>query len=278
MRQSTAQIARPGIGPWRIVNAAVIVLVYTLMLLPLIFVVWLSFFDSAFPSFPPPGYTLKWFAKAAQETSFVSGFVTSVQVATISAAVGVTAGTLASLALVRGTFRGRGVLNMLLLSPLIVPGIVIGTALFIFYVDIAEIFRWDPMRQLTGLVFAHTMLTIPWSIRLISANLVMIDPAVEEASRNLGASRWTTFRRVTLPIMRSGIVAATLFSFIVSFENLEVSLMLVAPGYTTFPIALLQYLEFNIDPTIAAASTVQIVVIGLGLLITDRYVKLSRIV
>lgn len=278
MSRSTAVVEMPRLSPARIANAFVIILVYGLMLLPVVFVVWLSFFNSAFPSFPPPGYTLRWFAKAAAQQSFVGGFVTSIEVAMIAATIGVAAGTLASLALTRYRFPGREVLNMLLLSPLIVPGIVIGTALFIFYIDIAGIFRWDPMRHLTGLVVAHTMLTIPWSIRLISANLVMQDPKIEEAARNLGADAWTTFRRVTLPVMRAGIVAATLFSFIVSFENLEVSLMVVAPGYTTFPIALLQYLEFNIDPTIAAASTVQILIIGVLLLVSDRFVKLSRIV
>lgn len=278
MNRPSAVVELQWIRPWRIANTCAIVLVYGLMLLPVVFVVWLSFFNSAFPSFPPPGYTLRWFAKAAAQHAFTSGFLTSVEVAVIAAAIGVAAGTLASLALSRYRFPGRELLNMLLLSPLIVPGIVIGTALFIFYIDIAGIFRWNPMRHLTGLVVAHTMLTIPWSIRLISANLVMQDPKIEEAARNLGADAWTTFRRVTLPLMRAGIVAATLFSFIVSFENLEVSLMVVAPGYTTFPIALLQYLEFNIDPTIAAASTVQILVIGVLLLISDRFVKLSRIV
>lgn len=276
--RSSAVVGMQRISPWRIANAGAIVLVYGLMLLPVIFVVWLSFFNSAFPSFPPPGYTLHWFARAATRQSFTSGFLTSMEVAIVAAVIGVAAGTLASLALARHRFPGRDALNMLLLSPLIVPGIVIGTALFIFYIDIAGIFRWNPMRHIIGLVIAHTMLTIPWSIRLISANLVMQDPKVEEAARNLGADAWTTFRRVTLPMMRAGIVAATLFSFIVSFENLEVSLMVVAPGTTTFPIALLQYLEFNIDPTIAAASTVQIVIIGVLLLISDRFVKLSRIV
>ena len=95
---------------------------------------------------------------------------------------------------------------------------------------------------------------------------------------NLGASRWTVFRRVTLPMMRAGIDAAALFSFIVSFENLELSLLLVGPGRTTLPIAILQYLEFNIDPTICAVAFCQIVLIGLAMAITDRFVSLSRIV
>lgn len=115
-------------------------------------------------------------------------------------------------------------------------------------------------------------------MRLVSASLVGIDRSVEDAAMNLGANRWTTFRRVTFPMMRAGLVAAALFSFITSFENLELSLLLVGPGRTTLPIAILQYLEFKVDPTIAAVSLIQIVLIGVLMLITDRFVKLSRVV
>jgi len=106
----------------------------------------------------------------------------------------------------------------------------------------------------------------------------MLDRSIEEAARNLGASAWSTFWYVTLPRMRAGIVAAALFSFIISFENLEVSVLLVTPGSTTLPIAMLQYLEFEMDPTLAAASAIQIAIIAILLLISDRYVKLSRVV
>jgi putative spermidine/putrescine transport system permease protein len=95
---------------------------------------------------------------------------------------------------------------------------------------------------------------------------------------NLGASPVRTFFLVTLPQLRAGMIAAVLFSFIISFENLEISLFLVGPGASTFPIALMQYLEFNMDPTVAAASTLQVVLIATLLLITDRYVNLSRVV
>jgi len=101
---------------------------------------------------------------------------------------------------------------------------------------------------------------------------------MEEAAANLGAGPLTVFRRITLPMMRPGLVAASLFSFIQSFENLELSLLLVGPGRITLPVAMLNYLEFRIDPTIAAVATMQIVIIGVLMLITDRFVKLSRIV
>jgi putative spermidine/putrescine transport system permease protein len=179
---------------------------------------------------------------------------------------------------VRYRFPGRGTLNTLLLGPLVVPGIVAGTALYVYYVALEKTLDLDIRATLPGLVLGHILLTIPWTVRLVSASLIGLDRAMEEAAANLGAPPLTVFRRITLPMMRPGLVAASLFSFIQSFENLELSLLLVGPGRITLPVAMLNYLEFRIDPTIAAVATIQIVLIGALMLITDRFVKLSRIV
>jgi putative spermidine/putrescine transport system permease protein len=262
----------------RMLNALAIGIVFTLLLTPVVMIIWASFIDSVFISFPPPGYTLRWFSAAARNTAFFSGFMTSFKVAAIAAALGVVIATAASLALVRGQFPGRAALNSLLLSPLMVPNIVLGTALYVFYIAVSDSTGLELTRGIAGLVAAHLLLTVPWSIRLISANLIGIDRSIEEAAANLGANPLRTFLSITLPQMRSGVVAAALFSFIISFENLELSLLLVEPGATTLPIAIMQYLEFNMDPTIAAVSTAQIVIIAALLVITDRFVKLSRVV
>jgi len=257
---------------------AVVVLVYLFILTPVIFIGWISFFSNEIISFPPDGYTLRWFANVWEQRVFARGFMMSLQVAFIAMLIGVSLGTVAAIAIVRYRFPGRETLNMLLLSPLIVPGIVAGTALYIFYIQIDNYLEWRLQATVEGLVLAHVMLTIPWTVRLVTASLVGIDRSVEDAAMNLGANRWTTFRRVTFPMMRAGLVAAALFSFITSFENLELTLLLVGPGRTTLPIAILQYLEFKVDPTIAAVSFIQIVLIGVLMLITDRFVKLSRVV
>ncbi|HET7032194.1 MAG TPA: ABC transporter permease subunit, partial [Casimicrobiaceae bacterium] len=118
---------------------------------------------------------------------------------------------------------------------------------------------------------------IPWTVRLLTASLVGFDASVEEAALNLGATPVQAFVKVTLPVIKPGIVAAALFSFVISFGNLEMTLFLVAPGQTTLPIAILQYLEWRIDPTIAAVSLLQIVLIGAGMLVADHYVKLTRV-
>lgn len=256
--------------------SAIVVIAYGIMFIPILFVVWLSFFNSGFPTFPPPGYTGKWYLNALNQQAFYSGFLLSINVAALSSIAGVILSTMACVGLTRTNNRWNDFLMTWLLSPLVVPGIVISVGLFMFYLLIYDKIGWNPMDNLSGLIMGHILLTIPWGTRLIAANIKMIDPSLNEAAKNLGATPMKAFFYVTLPMMRAGIVAAFLISFIISFENVELSLMIVTPGYTTLPIALLQYLEFNIDPTVAAASTIQAVIIGVLLVITDRFVKLSR--
>lgn len=253
-------------------------LMYFFMLSPLIFVVWMSFFVDSIPHFPPSGYTFKWYESAWQNASFMNGLILSLQVAVVAAVSGVLLGLAAALGIVKYGFFGSKLANTLLLSPLLIPGIVAGIAIYLFYMRAENALDTDIVGTFGGLVLAHICLTIPWTVRLVSTGMSGLDPSIEEAARNLGASSWTAFRRITLPMLRPSIVAASLFSFIVSFENLELSLALVGPGKTTLPIAIMQYLEFNLDPTIAAVSAVQILLLGVIMLVTDRFVKLSQVV
>jgi len=248
------------------------------ILLPMVFVVWLAFFAQEIPSFPPEGYSLKWFRAIPDNDRFTSGFLLSLEIAVVATAIGLAVGIPAAVCLVRGRFVGREAVNNLLLLPLIVPGIVLGIALSVFYVEAEMRTDWPILGSLGGLITGHVLLAIPWTVRLITASLVGMDRAVEEAAQSLGADRLTTFRRITLPAILPGIVAATLFGFIASFGNLEMSLFLVGPGRTTLPIAILQYLEWKIDPTIAAVSVLQILFIGAVMLVTDRFVSIGRVV
>jgi putative spermidine/putrescine transport system permease protein len=248
------------------------------ILLPMFFVIWLAFFAQEIPSFPPEGYSLKWFRAIAGNDRFITGFLLSLQVAVVAASIGLTIGVPAAVCLVRGSFRGREAVTSLMLLPLIVPGIVLGLALYIFHVEAEIATGWPILGSLGGLIAGHVLITIPWTVRLITASLVGMDRAVEEAAQSLGANRLTTFRRVTLPGILPGVVAAALFGFIASFGNLEMSLYLVGPGRTTLPIAILQYLEWKIDPTIAAVSVLQILFIGAAMLLTDRFVNIGRVV
>ncbi|SFC81643.1 putative spermidine/putrescine transport system permease protein [Polaromonas sp. OV174] len=251
---------------------------YAFILSPLFFVVWLSFFKDAIVSFPPTGYTTAWYVNVWHNPAFADGFILSVKIACATSLFSVIFGTLAAIGIKRSQFRGSEAIKLLLLSPLVLPGIVAGIAVYLLYQRIAQTLDLDIAGSFAGLLVAHISLTIPWTVRLVSASIDGLDQSIEDAARNLGANAFQVFRLVTLPMLRPAIVASVLFSFIVSFENLEVSLLLVGPGNTTLPIAIMQYLEFNLDPTIAAVSSVQILLLGIVMIVTDRFVQLSKVV
>ena len=275
---ASAAPRRRGVRLGRLVLDGMAALALAFILLPLVLVTWLAFFRQEIPSFPPEGYSVRWFSAVFGNRSFVSGFLLSLQVGIAATLIGLALAVPASLAIARRRFLGRGAVNTLLLMPLVVPGVVLGTSIYVFQIE-AEVATSLPiLGSTTGLVVAHALIVIPWAVRLVTASLAGFDPTVEEAAKNLGAGPWTTFRRVTLPAIRPGIVAGALFGFVMSFGNLEMSLFLVGAGRTTLPIAILQYLEWKIDPTVAAASVMQIALIAAAMLVTDRFVKISQVV
>ena len=274
--QGTLTLDRRRIGRWLLNGAAGLAFLY--ILTPLFFVTWLSFYKQEIPSYPPEGYTLHWFQAITGNDRFIDGLVLSLELGVIATALGLLVSVPAALCIANYRFRGREVLNSLLLSPLMVPGVVLGTAIYIFHVE-TEIATGLPiLGSLGGLVWGHVLITIPWIVRLVTASLAGFDRTLEEAAQSLGATPLRTFWRVTLPSILPGIVAGAMFAFVSSFGNLEMSLFLVGPGRTTLPIAILQYLQWKIDPTIAAISVVQIALVAVALLITDRFVRLSRVV
>jgi putative spermidine/putrescine transport system permease protein len=258
--------------------AAVVAVTFVVILAPLVLVVWLSFFSNEILALPPTGYSLRWYQSIGAQPQFIAGFRLSAVVAVMSAAAALILTVPAAFALTRSNLPGREVMLHALMSPLIVPAIVVGAALYMGLVEL-EVQTGLPVTG-TALGFAagHLLLGIPWSLRLIVANLASVDRSVEEAALSLGATPLTTALKVTLPLIWPGVVAAALFSFVVSFGNIEVSLFLVQPGSTTLPIAILQYLEWKIDPTVAAASSLQILLIAAALLVTDRFVNLAKVV
>ncbi|WID95201.1 ABC transporter permease [Bosea vestrisii] len=264
--------------PTRLAYRTSVAVTYVLMLVPVVMVIVTSFFQDEIVSFPPSGLTLQWYENAWARREFAAGFLVSIQVSLLATAIGVPLGTAAALALARSRIPAKSAITTLLLGPLAVPGVVAGTALYLFYLRVENSLDLDVVGTLPGLVGAHALLTIPWTVRVVSASLQGMDGSVEEAAANLGARPWTIFRRVTMPMLRPGVVAASMFSFIQSFENLELTLLLVGPGKTTLPVAMLNYLEFRMDPTLAAVATIQILIVAALMLVTDRFVKLSRVV
>ncbi|MBP0446887.1 ABC transporter permease [Roseomonas sp. SSH11] len=272
-RVAHARVSVAGVLVWALIVTGILA-----MAVPLVMTAYISFFRDAVVVFPPSGYSSSWYTRIMEFPRFGDALGTSLRIAAMATLGSLALGIPASLALVRYRFIGRGVLNVLLLSPLTVPGVVIGLSVYVAVVETEIATEFPLIGSDIVLVLAHLLITVPWVVRLCVANLVGLDRSIEEAAANLGARPWSVLWRVTLPMMRQGIVAAALFAFIVSFENIEMTLFLIAPGQTTLPISILQYLEYKVDPLVAAVVMVQTLVIASLLLLLDRYVKLSRIV
>lgn len=264
--------------PGRLVYGVAVILALTLLLCPLLLVVWLSFFSDEIPAVPPSGYSLNWYSVALSNAQFTGGLITSLQVALVATLLGLVLSVPAAIALTKRRIPYSDAILQFLMSPMIVPAIVIGAGLYVGLIQLEILTNLPVVGSTGGLVLGHILLTIPWCLRLILANIGSVDRAVEEAATSLGARPMTVLLKVTIPLMWPGIVAASLFSFVVSFGNLELSVFLVAPGKITLPIAILQYLEWRIDPSVAAISVIQIAMVGAGLLITDRFVPLTKVV
>ncbi|MBV9065108.1 MAG: ABC transporter permease [Methylobacteriaceae bacterium] len=249
--------------------------VLAFIIMPLVVIVWASFFSNRILTFPPQGYTLNWYVRAWSLEDFRNGFLTSIGVAACATCISLLLGVPASLGLVRHRFAGRDAIQTLLLSPMVVPGIVGGAALFIAFIQFEDLTDVQIAGTVGGLLIAHALIALPWTVRLVSASLVGMDRSVEEAAASLGATQMVVLRRVTFPGIRHAIIAAALFSFVISFIDLEKSLFLIGPGRTTLQIALVNYLEWNLDSTVAAVATVQIAIVGAVLLLSSRYAKLD---
>lgn len=256
----------------RVILNIVVALLYLFLLAPIIIVVIAAFNSGQYLRFPPEGFSLRWFQKFLESEPFVDAFLFSVRLAIIVTVLATVIGTAAALYIVRHSRRFRAGLQLLMISPLPVPAILTGIALLIFFYAIGL-----GTRGMIGLVIGHTLVSLPYVFLTVSTVLVGFDRSLEEAARNLGAGPWTTFRRVTLPLIKGGIISGSVFAFIVSFDQFPISLLLASVGSTPLPLQLFDYLRFSFDPTAAAVSTISILMTVVVVLITERLVGLESL-
>lgn len=252
------------------------VLVFAFMLLPVVLVVWMSLSANQFLSFPPQGYSLRWFTGLSGQRALFGGLQLSLVLALATSALSVTLGLLAAVALSRSRLRVRGLMENGFLLPLVIPAIISGMALYIYLYQLSGLLLVRLVPTWWSLLLAHTVITLPWTFRLVYAGLAGVGQDVERASLDLGRGPWQTLLRVTLPLLRPSLIGAAVFAFIFSFGELEISLFLVAPGQITLPVAMIQYAEFRVDPTLAAVSTVQILLVGTLLTVANRFVRFGE--
>lgn len=237
------------------------------ILSPILIIIVNAFNGAAYNVFPPQGFSLHWFGVVLNYPTFRPAIVNSILVGLGAMAIAVITGTLAARAFVKYTFRGNTVLRSLLFAPAVIPNIAIGAGLFLYYIRIGL------YGGKIGLILAHGLLGIPFVISIITAVMLNLDPSLEEAAQDLGATPRQTFLRVTLPQMRTGLIVSALFSFIISFDELETSLFLVRPKNNTLPIEMFLYLQEYQNPSLAALSTMLIAGTAIGVILLVPFIR-----
>lgn len=239
------------------------------LLLPLVVILGTSVTASSFLAFPPQGWTLDWYGKMLGDPSYVASFATSTVLALAATLVAVLLSVPAALAMARYEFAGKGAIVAALTSPLVFPHIVLGAALLQFggYFGLT--------RSFLALLIGHTIIVSPFVLRSVMSMLTPEQRALEEASSDLGATPWATFWHVVLPQIRPGLVTGSIFAFIASWINVELSIFNTTPDLNTIPVKLFNYVQYTVDPTIAAASGATILVVVVAVIALDLCIGLD---
>lgn len=224
------------------------------LVLPTLLVLPMSLSETRYLAFPPHGLTLRWYAAYFGDPAWMAATWFSLKIALATTVVATLAGTMASLALVRGSLPFKPLLQALALGPMIVPQVILGVALYLVF---------SPLRltgTFAGFVLAHTVLAIPYVMIAVTASLQRFDPALELAALNCGATRLQAFVRIVLPNIAPGMAAATVFAFLASFDEATVAFFISDTGGTAIGRKMFEDIDFNLTPVIAAASTVFVAV------------------
>ncbi len=246
------------------------ILVLIFIILPLPIVMISSFSSSSMMSFPPEKFSVKWYLGLLQKREYITSFLLSFRIALLSVVASLTIGTMAALAIKRYKYRFPEFLKTFFLSPLMVPAVIIGIALMRFM----NLLGW--INSFKAILTAHLLLTITYVIRTVLSSLVGYDLTIEYAARDLGAGPLLTFRKITLPLIKPGLIVAAMFAFIVSLDETTISIFIAGGRTTTLPVRIYSMLEHGLDPTVTAISSL-LILLALGtLLLINRVIGLDK--
>lgn len=251
---------------------AILGLTLTFLIGPFLIIILAALSDGNNLAFPPQGISLKWYIKVFQIESFRSSFGVSMFLAIFGTLTALGLGVPASYGLARYKVPGAETVRMIVSSPIIVPGIIVGLALLRYLVI--------PTGVGIGLALflAHTALVLPYAVRVVSASMENLQVDIEEAALLLGCTRFGAFWRVVLPNIRGGVLAAFILGFVTSFNQVPVSLFLSGPGIRTLPIDMIAYMEINYDPSVAALSAL-LAFMSIGIVfLAEKFLGLSKYV
>ncbi|MBJ3776726.1 ABC transporter permease [Acuticoccus mangrovi] len=248
------------------------VLFSAFMLAPMVVVLAASFTGEGYISFPPASLSTRWYVEVLQNNTFMNALSFSLQIAAITATASGLVGVLSAVVLVKPSFPGRTFLVSLAMMPLTLPHIVLAIALLQLFGSLA--IPSAPYALLMG----HILITVPYVLRLTMTSLGGLDPRLELASFTLGASRSYTLRHVVLPLGLRGILAGILFAFLLSFDEITISLFTALPGKMTLPAEIFSYASQGSDPVIAAASGLMIIISAVVVIIIEWWFGLLRLI
>jgi putative spermidine/putrescine transport system permease protein len=254
----------------RLSMSAYILLVGLYLTVPVLIVILVSFDSADYVQFPPSGLTLKWYARILSSETMRLAIFNSAIVGISCTVIAVVLGVPAAYLLVRRKFFGRDTLFAVLLSPLTIPWVVFGLAILNFWSAL------QLQRNLLAIIIAHTVMGLPYVVRTCTAVLMGITTSYELAARTLGASQFRAFFLVTLPMIRMAIIAGAMFCLLISFTNVPVPLFLTTASTITIQVAIFSQMLSNYDPTIAAISTVQLIMILFAFYIGQRIANLRE--
>lgn len=235
------------------------------MMAPLVIVVIVSFTSANYLRFPPPGYSTRWYAEVLELSWFRSSLISSLIIAIVSTAMAVVLGVLAARVLSRSRSRGRALVEYLVLSPLFLPGVVLGFALF----NVLVLLHLEQL-GLPNLIAAHILITLPFVVRSVWSAMAGSDISLEEAAHSLGATPFQAFRHVVLPTAAPGIMAGAILAFTYSFNDVTISIFLTSAGTSTLPVELMADLEYSANAAPAAISSLMIALMLLFFLLVVR--------
>lgn len=250
---------------------AFVALVASFIVLPQLLVFAVAFSSASFVSFPPPGYSLRWMAQVLSDATFMRGMLNSIVLGLTASTLSAVLAIPAAIALVRGRLPGAIAIQAFLLSPLSLPTLILAIGL-LFFLNVIGLGN-----SYLGLIAGHIVITFPYLLRTIVAAYSAADPSVEEAALTLGAPPWATLWWVTLPLIRPALVAGGMFAFLISFDDVAVSLLLTNARSMTLPVAILGHLTNNYDPAVAAISVVKMLFVVSALLIVERLYGLQNL-
>jgi putative spermidine/putrescine transport system permease protein len=247
-------------------------IVLALVIGPILVVIIAAFSSGESLSFPPPGFSLRWFIEFFSIAQMRNAFMLSIVLAIASACGAAAVGLLGAVYVSRNRNAFSALLQILIMAPLVFPALILGLALLLLYKTVN-------MSVLPGLFIAHVVVCLPYAFRSVLTSLQSFDTTLEEAGQSLGAGPVRSFLLITLPIIWPGVLSGWLFAFVVSFGELNTALFLTGPGIVTLPIEIFSYLQFQGNQlVVAAASALQVLIILFVLFLAERLVGARQIV